>query len=234
MGKYVLKYRGAERMDELACGRELLASFMAMELEIHVPEPAIIQVNDYFLDTMKGSPEYAKISKSEGLNFGSRYMEGNLNFTRGRQFTLEQEQEAARIFIFDVMLKHSDRNVRKPNMFEVKEHIYVIDHELAFGFLFTLPFLLSQFPWQLNELDVNDAKNHFFYPLLKGNNRIDWESAFDGFEKLNAHFWTSAEQLLPQEWNDKVQVSQITQQIIQILEHFNEFKSELWTKLIMQ
>jgi len=232
--EYYLKYKGGETMGDDGSGRELLASFLAAQLEINIPPPAIVIVGEDFLSTLTGHPEYSKIKESKGINFGSENIIGNMPIVQRQLLTPNQEQQAARIFVFDILLKHSDRTTQKPNMFVANDQIIIIDHEKSFGFLLTLPSRLSPNPWELNDWDVNEAKKHFFYTILKNNRRIDWDDAYSTFDNLNENFWQRAKQLTPKDWMTDQDFEKIQKHITLIQQNFEPFKSEIWTKLKMQ
>lgn len=234
-GDYVLKYQGAERMDATACGRELLAAFLAALLDINTPEPVIIHVGPDFVETMRGSSVYPQVAKSIGINFGSRYIPGNIPLRPTQSLSREQAQQAARIFIFDLLIKNSDRNHLKPNLFLADDKIYIIDHELAFGFLFTLPSLLSPVAWQLNHTDVTDAGNHFFYSFLRQKAKtIDWEEAFEPLTNFHQEYWSKMEELIPSAWKNELMFDNIHSHIDAVFSNLASFKSEIWNKLLAQ
>lgn len=232
-GDYVLKYRGAERMDAAACGRELLAAFLATLLDVNTPQPVIIHVGPDFVETMRGLPVYPQVAKSIGSNFGSKYVSGNIPLRPTQLLSPEQTQQAARIFVFDLLIKNSDRNRIKPNLFLAEDKIFIIDHELAFGFLFTLPSFLSPVAWQLNSTDVADAGNHFFYSFLRQRAKtIDWEEAFEPLTNFHQEYWTKIEELLPAAWKDDLMFDNIRSHIDAVFSNLASFKSEIWNKLL--
>jgi hypothetical protein len=230
-GFYVLKYQGSERMDNRTSGRELLAAFLAQEWGLTVPEPVKIIVLDDFLNTITGHEDFKNIQKSKGcLNFGNVKIIGDADLSYHAALTPEQEQQAAKIFIFDLIIQNADRRFEKPNMFLAKEEIHLIDHELAFGFLDTLPFLRSPKPYIFNEIDVNSAKNHFFYRTLHGNKRLERMDVFQAFKQLPFSFWEKVREAMPIEWQTP-EINQIETHITQILDNFELFKIEITTKL---
>lgn len=230
-GVYVLKYRGAERMDEAACGRELLASFLAAQLEILVPRPVIIHVNQAFIDKTRGQDYHQNVSKSAGINFGCNYLKANPDMPQ-QGLTKQQMQQAARIFLFDVVMQNSDRRVGKPNMFLFEENIYIIDHEILYGFLGTLPFLQSAKPWILNETDVKACKGHFFFPTLHNSGRVSWSIAGETFLNVDEVFWQKARQLLPAGWMSVADFDRTKNRFEQIQTNFSTFNTELWNKVL--
>lgn len=231
--EFVLKYRGAERMDERTSARELIAAFLAMELDIAVPEPAIVHVDDRFLNLLTKHSEYSKILKSKGINFGCQKMLETIDLLPNQPLTATHLKQATRIFVFDIMIQNADRNFQKPNMFLSNDQFYVIDHEIAFGFIDTLSFFRSPNPWTFNDIDVQSFKKHFFYPQLCNNLLVDIEEAFKPFEKLNRSFFEKLINFVPLEWQTS-EIETIIQHITQIVEHLSEFKKEIWTKLMVQ
>jgi hypothetical protein len=230
-GFYVLKYQGAERMDNRTSGRELLAAFLAQEWGLTVPEPVKIIVNDNFFNHIMGHEDFKNIQKSKGcLNFGNVKIMGDADILNQTALTPQQVYQAAQVFIFDLIIQNADRRFEKPNMFLAKGKINLIDHELAFGFLDTLPFLRSPKPYILNETDVNSAKNHFFYRTLHSNKRLETMDVFQTFNNLPYNFWDKVREKMPMEWQTP-EINQIEAHITQILDNFELFKIEITTKL---
>jgi hypothetical protein len=229
---FVLKYRGAERMDERTSGRELIASFLAKHLNLTTPEPVTILVTDNFLRHIKQHSDFNNIQKSEGLNFGTVKIEPNNTVVFNQLLTFAQQQQALDIFIFDLWTQNADRRFEKANMFFSNEHLHVIDHELAFGFLDTLTFLRSPQPYILNDTDINAAKNHFFYATLHQNKHINIDLAFQSYKHLTPDFWHRLRQLIPAEWQASGEINQIETHFNQILSHIDTFKQEIWTKIL--
>lgn len=235
--EFVLKYRGAERMNECTSARELIASFLAMELGIAVPKPAIIHVSNMFLNLLTKHSEYSKIVKGKGINFGCQKILGTIDLLPNQPLTIEHLKQATRIFVFDIVIQNADRHfqmpVPKPNMFLSDDQFYVIDHETAFGFIDTFSFLRSPNPWTFNDTDVQSFKKHCFYPQLRHNPLVDLDEALQPFEKLNLDFFEKLINFVPNEWRTS-EIEIIRNHITQIIEHLSEFKKEIWTKLLMQ
>ncbi len=232
---YVLKYRGAERMDASACGRELLSSFIIAELGINIPNPVIVNVRDEFLKTngIQFHPDFSKIIKSKGLNFGCEYLDGNIPPLQSQNFTPKQKEQAASIFLFDMLMQNADRNKIKPNMFIVNENIFVIDHELPYGFLATFSFLASSTPWILSDIDIEMGKKHFFYPLLFNNRAIQWQKIRRPFLKITSSFWAKAWETIPREWMTESDFNNTQKHFTDIQSNFKTFNNEIWNKILM-
>ena len=232
-GDYVLKYRGAERMTPATSAKELLAAFMANQINIQTPQPALVFVMDNFLETLAHHEDYQNIQKGKGINFGSVKIHPNNSIIYKQRLTFEQQQQALQIFVFDLWIQNADRRFEKPNMFVNEDKIFVIDHELAFSFLDIFSFIPQSPPFLLGDLEINNAKNHFFYPTLQQNKHIDIDAAFLPFNSLNAYFWQRVRQFMPPDWFNALDIGRIEQHSNLILDNCETFKQEIWTKLMV-
>lgn len=230
---YVLKYRGAERMNEKASARELIAAFIAMTLGIHTPTPVKILVTDDFLKTVSRHSDFKQIQKSIGFNFGSLKMTPNNTIVQNQSFNLEQLHQALQIFVYDLWIQNGDRRFEKPNMFVNQGNIYIIDHELGFGFLDMFSWLRNPTPYKLSELDAAAAKNHFFHATLKQNNTLlKLEPIFQKYALLDDFFWHQVRTFVPTEWQKENEIGDIQAHFNTIHLNSETFKEEIWTKLL--
>lgn len=222
-GDYVIKLKSIERMtDPAASMRELLAAFIAMEMEIPSIKPAIVEVSSEFVQTI--SPGYIKqaASSSIGYNFGSTY-ERNYQVVGVEPLSDKLLPFAQDIFAFDLFIQNTDRNRTKPNMLTNGEEILILDHEIAFGFTFA-PFLPAKL-WEMQVRDKNWIENHILYPLIKGK-EFDYAEFSAKMVNLNNDFWNKAWDLLPDEWRVE-QFGTIKQTINSFIENQDTFINEL-------
>lgn len=77
-GDYVVKLNASERMYKDARLREIVAAFIAMEMELQVVEPAVIEITQQFVDSQLGKEYYLKASKSLGYNVGQNMLRDTL------------------------------------------------------------------------------------------------------------------------------------------------------------
>ncbi|WP_028295365.1 HipA family kinase [Olivibacter sitiensis] len=198
-GDYVVKLNASERMHKESRMRVLIAVFMAIELGISVVMPAVIEVTDNFVETLRGKAYYVKASKSLGYNVGSEYEKSH--FILDNQITLSNELEklGQHIFAFDVFIENVDRNHAKPNMITNGKNLVLLDHELAFGYATTPAFLRNPTPWVFSDGDRGWMTKHCLYQRLKG--KIGEVDAFkERMVTLDGSFWDKARTLIPQEW----------------------------------
>lgn len=231
-GEYVLKYRGAERMNETSCRRELLCAWIADEMDIWIPEPVAVHVDAGFANNVPEEIRTVMTTRALGLNFGNRFIEGKTIIQPDEILAPELHQSAARIFAFDLLTQNGDRRPEKPNAFVADGNIYVIDHELAFGFLSMLPMFANPNPWVLNETDISAAQRHLFYPTLRHSKDVNWTAALSTVHNLTPQFWRRAGELLPEAWQNPAEINRIQSHFESIQQHLTTFLAEIWNKLI--
>jgi hypothetical protein len=96
-GDFVVKYRGAPRMSIEASCRELIASFIAMELDLFVPEPAIINVSKEFVESLSGKSGY-KDNAPILDNFFRKLTTLNANFWEQLTVLLPEDWKTNQVF----------------------------------------------------------------------------------------------------------------------------------------
>jgi hypothetical protein len=196
-GDYVVKFRGAERMSDEAFLRELLASFIAMQMDIPVAYPAIINISNGFINLLVGNDAWKYANKSVGFNFGSKYISDYFILPVTQPLNNSQLSYAQMIFSFDVLIQNSDRTVVKPNMLTNGNEIIIFDHELAFGFIFD--FIKAPDPWIIKEKDLAWINLHCLLPKIKGKD-YDFDEFSQRLDTLDENFWNTARQLIPEDW----------------------------------
>jgi hypothetical protein len=201
---YVIKFKKAERMSEEASMRELLASFIALQLDVNVVSPAIVEVDVQFVELLKGHDCWLPGSKSLGYNYGSAFLDDHRTLLLNLPLNMKQLAFAQDIFCFDLLIQNFDRTKEKPNLLTNGEYLVALDHEVAFGFIFT-PFLPAMV-WEMHENNKDWIRNHCLLPLIKGK-PYDFEGFVNRFDDLTEQFWQKAWELIPQEWrNEQFQI----------------------------
>lgn len=222
-GEYVVKFKNSDRMTTKSSAFELMGAWMAMELELPVVQPALVNVSSEFVETsLKGRDGYRAAQQSLGLNFASKYQSGYQNIPE-ISFSLPDElQEIAKlIYVFDVFIANTDRGHQRPNVIFNGSNLLIYDHELAFSFLQILPFLKNKSPWILNETDRILYEKHFFYKLMK-ELMPDLTKQVNQLLCFDKDFWTKAYKLLPSDWIDD-QVLEIEPYLTSIIQNHPYF-----------
>jgi hypothetical protein len=222
-GSYVVKYKSSPRMHPAASCSELIASFIAMELDLNVVEPALIEISEEFAESMRGRDGYKSAASSQGINFGCKYVEGYLSFTQNQPLNDIQIKQAQEIFPFDIFISNPDRRLDKPNMMSNGKKIIIYDHELAFGFI--LDIIKNPTPWIIGDRDLDWIRRHYFYPVLKKSEH-NFDSFVDKFTILNHEFWNKCYKTVPKEWTGS-HMDTIRDNLSSLIEHRKEFSNEL-------
>ncbi len=127
------------------------------------------------------------------------------------------------IFAFDMFIQNPDRTKNKPNLLMEGNNMIILDHEIAFGFVFA-PFITANL-WEMKVDDKAWIRQHCLFPHIKGK-----EFNFEGFStKLNnltKTFWDKAARLLPEEWRSD-QFATIKNILSRICADRKQFISEL-------
>lgn len=197
--EYVIKLNDSERMTIQGRMFELIAAFMAMELELIVVEPAIIEVSQEFVNISRGKDYFEKCSRSLGYNYGSAFVKGMLILDNKISLSIKQCEQAQEILAFDMLIGNVDRNAEKPNMITDGTQLVLLDHELAFGFVRVFPFSRNQEPWEFDEHDKSIFFKHCLYNRVQGH--IDKLDGFcDKMTRFDADFWNKVQSIIPTEW----------------------------------
>jgi hypothetical protein len=226
-GDYVVKLIGAERMSKEACMRELLASLVAIQMGIRVPKPVVVNISKEFVDLLKGDDSWNFASRSLGYNFGSEYIENLMVVSPAQELTSKQLPFAQTIFPFDVTIQNPDRTNEKPNMMSDGTEIVIFDHELAFSFV--LDIFSNPEPWKVQQRDMEWINKHVLLPKIR-RTPCDFDNFKSRLEKLDAAFWQTAKEIIPEEWLSD-QFVKIQQHLVSICNNKDKFINEL--KMLM-
>lgn len=224
---YVVKYINSPRMSVESSCRELIAAFIAKQLDIYVAEPVLVTITQEFVETLRGMDGFKYAQNSLGLNFGCKYVPEMIQFLKNQALTLHQYDQAQRIFALDIFISNSDRRNDKQNMLTDGEKILIFDHELAFGFVMDI--IKNPKPWILSDSEKVWIKNHFFYPVLRENEH-NFDTFAESLERIDGNFWNRVYDLLPEQWlNDRVDV--IRKNLTSLIENKIIFLQEIYNVL---
>jgi hypothetical protein len=175
--------------DNQASGRELLASFMASELDINVPAPALINVN----------PELSKTLQNDinGFQFGTAYKSGCYGIIRNQVLSEFQRLQINQIFPFDIFISNVARRTEHHNLLTDGNNLLIFNHQSAFDFL--NDGYKNKTPWEFRPQDKDWIKRHLFFPYLK-NKFPDFSILINKLERLDDNFWNKAFALIPVDW----------------------------------
>lgn len=229
----VLKISGVEISNDAKC-REIIASFIAKELDILVAEPVLVHINETSKIIFEGTEVFERIENALGFNFGNKWAGDGFNeFVKDITLSEDLLPQALWIFLFDVLILNADRRLEKQNLKTYKEEIIIFDHESAFGFVFDI--FPNLYPWIIQEIDKKWITKHLFYGTLRKYylaDSADMKQMISSFiaklRSLDAQFWEKVQRLVPQEWQQgHTQVTKIQQHISQIIDNLRDFETQI-------
>ena len=191
--------------------RELLASFLASELDINVPSPVLIKVNKEFSARF----QYENL----GLNLGTSYQSGTYGIVRNQSITEFQRLQINQIFPFDIFISNIARRIESPNVLTDGNNLFVFNHQSAFDFL--NDGYQNKTPWEFRPQDKDWIKSHVFFPYLK-NKFPDFSILVNKLTRLDDNFWNKAFTLIPNEYKTEEleEIKQHSQAIIANKDNF--------------
>ncbi len=222
-GDYVVKLRAGTQMWAGSFLNELVCSLIAKELDLFVPEPAIVEISQELVDLMIGHQNYSIARSSIGQNFGSEYHEGFSLLVPDSNFSDVLRPQLAELLAFDIFIGNPDRRLQKPNFLTNGSSLLILDHEMACSFTLTIGANAS--PWIITDLDVNWISEHYCYPIFHGE-ILDLHNFRDKLALINNGFWNKLEAAIPAGWvHDSF--GRIKNQLDQIVQHRDIFVDEI-------
>lgn len=229
--EYVVKFKASEHLWQGSNLNEVLASFIAMELDFLLPEPVVVNVSSDFVDTMKDRHDNFNIaSNSTGLNFGCALQTGFYEIVLGQPLNERMTLKFRDLFALDVFLGNPDRRISRPNFLTDGNNLLIFDHELAFSFAQLLSFSRNPQPWIILKSDKQWLSENYAYNILKGRN-INFTDFTDRLANLNNNFWNRAFELIPVEWQNEY-LDVIKSYLNKIVYKRDEFAAELNSVLL--
>jgi len=134
---YVVKLFKSDEIDnEHTVAREVFGTALAMEFDLSIPEPALVNFSPAFINTLPEEVREIIYFRDERLKFGSEYCE---NTTLLKPDLPSQQinkfiHDLPIIYAFDTLINNKDRGEYKTNILvsTVSEDYYIFDHERAF------------------------------------------------------------------------------------------------------
>lgn len=213
----VVKLRAGMESGTTGLTCELLASFLANDLDLTVPKPFLVDVDDDFHEAIHDTTPAEMFRKSHGVNFGARYLgAGYITCPQERSIPSSLLQMAGDIFAFDFMIQNPDRGKGNPNILRKSDELVIFDHELAFSFLHAIG--KAPYPWENTGADF--MSDHVFFRGLKGR-ELSWERLQGALEAVDDRRLKRYNETVPDSWRqgDKDATTQILGYIEQVRNH---------------
>jgi hypothetical protein len=220
--EYVVKLKAGIDSKETGLACELIASQLAIFLDIQTPEPAIINLDPLMAELIPNPVLSQKIRASAGANFGSKFISPGFDtWPVGKSIPSNLKTVALEIFAFDALIQNPDRRSEKPNVLWGRDELYIIDHELGFSFIFDI--IQRNQPWRFSDLGF--MQKHLFYLPLKGQ-PINLDRFIGALEGLNDKVLDSITGNVPSAWHNQ-NIPKIRTHLREICHHLNDFIDEI-------
>jgi hypothetical protein len=132
-GTFVVKFRGAGQGPK-ALIAEAIVALLARHLDLAVPRPAIVDLEDGF-GRGEPDPEIQDVLQSSvGANFGLEFVPGALAFDPAVDARLVSPEFAAEVVWLDALVTNVDRTARNTNLLVANQRVWLIDHGAALFF----------------------------------------------------------------------------------------------------
>jgi hypothetical protein len=132
-GSYVVKFRGAGQGPK-ALVAEVLVAQIALALELPVPRPAVVDLEDGFGRSEPDLEIQDILRSSVGANFGLEFLQAALAFDPAVDAGLLSPELAADIVWLDAYVTNVDRTARNTNLLVCGQRVWLIDHGAALFF----------------------------------------------------------------------------------------------------
>ena len=229
-GEFVVKLRRGMDSGVVGLTCELLSSLLAEKLGLPTPNPAVVEI-DPAIGELLGArdAEMARIIRnSGGLNFGSEVLVGGYGvWPINKSVPASLKPLACEMLCFDALIQNPDRKVNNPNFLWKAEEIFLIDHELAFSFLYQIGERAD--PWSLHESAGDFLNEHVFYRELKGQ-EIDLARFQGALEALSDDDLAGMFDQIPREWNND-KIRKISSHLRSVRDHAAEFVNQVKWRL---
>jgi hypothetical protein len=179
---------------------EALAAMLAADLDLPVPEPFLVLLDEGFIELLPPSDSdlAARIRQSVRAGFGSlKLPPGFMVFPSGKTIPVAARLQAAEIFAFDCLIQNPDRRPENPNLLFDGSSFAIFDHELAF---MTEGIIGWQPPWQLGSLQ-NFSNRHVLHAALAGRT-YDFARMQGAWQAITDRRIEEYRKALPTEWVD--------------------------------
>lgn len=189
--------------------REAISALLAADLDLPVPRPFLVVLDDGLLDAMDMVPKDAVDSMRDSRfpTFGSQFAGvGASTYSPARTISARSELEAAEIFAFDALTLNADRRVQNSNLLYDGQRFVMFDHELALNCA-GVGRLINPAPWQaqgLAHFTQGNSQHVLYRRLLHSNPKLD--RLKDAWSKLKPERFSEYADALPNEWNDHSQI----------------------------
>ena len=215
----VVKAMGPSEVTESGLMCELFGNILARELGVRSPECALVNISSQMAEVLR--PRISPPGFVPGFGVGSDFMRAGLTTVIPDMTLMPEEQDqAARLYAFDLLVQNPDRRIDNPNCAFIGKDIFAFDFEMCFSFIHLL--FNHQNAWEVSQHGI--SSNHVFHGALR-KHTIDWKPFIQDVSRLTDDKLMQITARLPLEWQTKT--ASIRAHLLSAAAHSHEFEMEL-------
>jgi len=206
---------------------ELLGNLLARELGLFTAAPALVILSDEFVDATNSVLPNLQVPYRlrPGVALGCQYFSQITPLLSDASPPLEEAENAARIFAYDLIVQNPDRTPTNPNCGIESGKLLAYDFNLAFSFLVAIGG--DPEPWRLSNSGI--GPKHLFRRFL-ASQQVNWEWVIQPLRTLSLQRIEELSLLVPPEWGDRTE--QICSHMSGIIDHIDQLAIELQRSLL--
>lgn len=187
---YVVKVFRKTHIEQMqSTGKEIIGNLIANELGLYVPDMALANFDDNFINYVLDDQQRKRLMDSdEELKFACRLQDGMAVYSQALHKKYLKSWDFANVFAFDCLAHNLDRGKRhdKPNILVEDDNFLLIDHEQTFPFInYGNGNYYKEIMDKMNDnVLIYKYQQHVFYPILRDMRNHDKRQLFDEFELL--------------------------------------------------
>lgn len=180
----------------LAC--ELICSIVARALGLRVPDFAIVDISEEFVNSLHSDELRTLFRDNIGDNFGTKYVPSSASWhssSTKKSNTIEDQLE--NIVSFDNAVMNYDRRHEKTNLLYSSEQLFLIDHSLAIQ-------SYNKVVQNRDLMEEQHIRSHCAYQIIHelGLEYIDLFERWS--EQMNDDLLAHIQSTIPLDWEEEV------------------------------
>jgi hypothetical protein len=215
--EFFVKTLGLPEITEQHLFSEVLGNLLARDFGISVPEIGLIEITSEFAAFLRAQ---ARADVRPAIGAGSRSLGSSLSPPIFGRMTEEQIAQAARIYLFDMLVQNPDRRHGNENCFVVGGSLVAIDFADCFSFLYPM----VRGPADAWRIPAAISAAHVFRGTLDRAS-VEWPALFEELNELLDSIATHSMSWIPEPWERWMDL--VRKHLSEVRSHFSEFQWEI-------
>jgi hypothetical protein len=216
-GEFFVKTVGLPEITEQHLFSEVVGNLLARDFGIPVPEIALIEITSEFAMLLRAQ---ARADIPPSIGAGSRSLGSSLSPPVFGRMNEEQIAQAARIYLFDMLVQNPDRRHGNENCFVVGGSLVAIDFADCFSFLYPV----VGGPADAWRVPPRISAAHVFRGTLDRTS-VQWPALFDELNGMLDSMSTHSMSWIPERWERWMDL--VRKHLSEVRSHFSEFQWEI-------